>query len=82
MAAELQSKGELKIFIKNSFEKDGETVEYCTGYFLCGEEGAKQSVLIVNTKQDLAPQLDEYGTINVRVGENGKLSLVSFKSGE
>jgi len=75
---ELKTEGVLKIFVKKSFEKDGETVEYNTAYFLCGSEIGDETVVQVNTKQDLSDDLDKEGKITIRIGREGKLSLVSF----
>jgi len=76
----LKTHGTLKIFVGKSFEKDGETVEYNTAYFLTEGEKESQDVLVVNTKQDLSKQIGLDGDIVVRVGNNGKLGLVSFIS--
>lgn len=74
----LTAEGTLKIFVSKSFEKDGETIEYNTAYFLVEREDG-EDVLIVNTKQDLTDMIDVKGKIEVRVGTNGKLGLISFK---
>jgi len=68
----------LKIFVPKSFEKEGETIEYNVAYFLQKDADDNESVLIVNTKQDISDDLDKTGTIKVRLGTNGKLSLISF----
>jgi len=75
---ELKTEGVLKIFIKKSFEKDGETVEYNTAYFLCTDNEGLSSVVQVNTKKELTDDLDKEGKIVIRIGREGKLSLVDF----
>jgi len=78
MSTEFSSKGVLKIFIPNSFEKDGELIEYNEAYFLVpGENGSNDSVVKVNTKKDLREFVDEAGTLKLRLQE-GKLQLVAF----
>lgn len=76
----LTARGELRIFIEKSFEKDGETVEYYVAYFLIEDEDGKEDVLVVNTKQDLKGETGKTGDIQVRVGREGKLSLVAFRT--
>jgi ABC-type oligopeptide transport system substrate-binding subunit len=78
---EFTTYGILKIFVAKAFEKGGETVEYNTAYFLTEDEDDNKSVVVVNTKQYLADQIDTFGAIKLRVGQNGKMSLVSFKEG-
>jgi len=73
----VKTEGTLKIFVKKSFEKDGETIEYNTAYFLC-EDPEETSVIQVNTKQDLSKQIDEHGAISLQVRPDGKLGLISF----
>lgn len=75
---ELKTEGKLKIFVSKSFEKDGETIEYNTAYFLCEDEDGVASVVQVNTKKDLSGMLDETGKIIVRYGREGKLQLIDF----
>lgn len=75
----LTFEGTLKIFVKKSFEgKDGQTVNYYEAYFVGVDENDNDSVLKVNTKQDLSSQLDKHGTAIVAPQENGKMKLVSF----
>lgn len=74
----VNTEGTLKIFIKQSFVKDGETVEYGTAYFLCEDSAGEASVIVVNTKQDLAPLIDKHGAITLQVKPDGKLSLIRF----
>jgi len=74
----VNTEGTLKIFVKKSFDKDGETIEYNTAYFLCEDEDGVASVVQVNTKQDLASRIDEHGKISLQVKPDGKLSLIKF----
>jgi len=74
----VKTEGTLKIFVKKSFDKDGETVEYNTAYFLCEDEDGETSVVQVNTKKDLAGQIDLSGKISLQVRPDGKLSLIEF----
>jgi len=74
----VNTEGTLKIFVHKSFEKDGETIDYNTAYFVCEDEDGEVSVVQVNTKQDLHSQIDQHGKISLQVRPDGKLTLLSF----
>jgi len=78
MPTKVTTRGTLKIFIKQSFEKNGETVEYSTAYFVCEDAEGSQSVLKVNTKKDLTDMVDEAGEISLQVRPDGSMQLVRF----
>lgn len=77
--AKLTTDATLKIFIAKSFEKDGETVEYNTAYFLTEDGEGNADVITCNTKKDLASFVDEQGSLTVETRPDGKLALVSFR---
>jgi len=74
----VNTEGTLKIFVKKSFDKDGETIEYNTAFFLCEDETGEASVVQVNTKQDLSKDIDAHGKISLQVKPDGKLALIKF----
>jgi len=73
--------GELKVFIQKSFTtNEGETVEYNEAYFLTEDDG-QQSLVKVNTKQDLNAMIGKTGTVKLRTSAEGKTKLISFVIG-
>jgi len=71
--------GRLQIFVKKEFDNhEGTHIEFYEAYFVGTDQNGNDTVLKVNTKQDLTEQFGKKGVAHVSVQEDGKMRLLKF----
>lgn len=75
----MQFNGTLKLINEKGFtDNEGNAVEFTEAYFQTEDDMGKMQVVKLNTKIDLAKQIDKRGLIKVELMPSGKLRLVEF----